>query len=80
MDDIESGERLYLRSLSSEKPAEKAADIKDDFPTIAHDFRLPSELQLVLANAHSSPLRISGPVNMWLHYDVSSALDLETLV
>lgn len=71
MVDIEAGERLYLRSLSSERPAEKAADINQDFPTIAEDFRLPPELHMVLANAHSSPLRISGPVNMWLHYDVS---------
>ncbi|KUJ23104.1 LCM-domain-containing protein [Mollisia scopiformis] len=70
IDQIESGEKLYLRSLSSEKPSEKAADISQDFPTIAEDFGLPPELQMVLANAHSSPLRISGPVNMWLHYDV----------
>lgn len=78
MDEIKGGEKLYLRSLSSDKPAEKAADIKEDFPTIAEDFRLPPELHMVLANAHSSPLRISGPVNMWLHYDVCSPLESKT--
>lgn len=70
LDKIESGEKLYLRSLSSEKPSEKVADIKHDFQTIADDFRLPPELQMIVDKAHSSPLRISGPVNMWLHYDV----------
>ncbi len=74
MDQIESGDKLYLRSLSSEKPSEKAADITHDFPTISGDFRLPYELKMVLENAHSSPLRISGPVNMWLHYDVRLAV------
>ncbi|PBP23270.1 leucine carboxyl methyltransferase [Diplocarpon rosae] len=70
LDQIESGEKLYLRTLSSDRPSEQPADIKNDFPSIANDFRLPPELSFVTANAHSSPLRISGPVNMWLHYDV----------
>lgn len=71
MDQIEAGEKLYLRSLSLDKPSEQPADIARDFPSLAADFRLPAELSLVTENAHSSPLRISGPVNMWLHYDVS---------
>ncbi|CAL3962524.1 unnamed protein product [Diplocarpon coronariae] len=70
LDQIESGEKLYLRSLSSDRPSEQPADIAKDFPYIAPDFRLPAELSVVTANAHSSPLRISGPVNMWVHYDV----------
>ena len=71
IDQAAHGERLYLRSLSSSKPSELPADITRDFPSIAADFRLPPELRLVVENAHSSPLRISGPVIMWLHYDVS---------
>jgi tRNA wybutosine-synthesizing protein 4 len=35
-------------------------------------------LKYVRDNIHSSPLRISGPVNMWLHYDVS--LNIYSLV
>jgi hypothetical protein len=72
LDQVDRGGRLYLRSLSSEKPAELPADITRDFPSLAEDFRLPPELALVTENAHSCPLRISGPVIMWLHYDVSS--------
>ncbi|CZT04273.1 probable leucine carboxyl methyltransferase 2 [Rhynchosporium graminicola] len=70
LDQIQQGQMLYLRSLSAEKPSEKAADISRDFPSIAADFVLPPELAVVTENTHSSPLRISGPVNMWLHYDV----------
>ncbi|EKD12261.1 uncharacterized protein L3040_000269 [Drepanopeziza brunnea f. sp. 'multigermtubi'] len=70
LDQVETGEKLYLRSLSSDKPSEQPADIARDFPFISADFRLPSELSFVADNAHSSPLRISGSVNMWLHYDV----------
>ena len=71
IDQASNGEKLYLRSLSSDKPSELPADITRDFPSISGDFRLPPELRLVVENAHSSPLRISGPVIMWLHYDVS---------
>lgn len=70
LDNIKSGERLYLRSLSSENPADIPTNLATDFPSIASDFRLPPELAFVTENSHSSPLRISGPVNMWLHYDV----------
>jgi tRNA wybutosine-synthesizing protein 4 len=68
---IEADEKLYLRSLSAEKPSEIPAKLSYDFSAIANDFKLPSELSFVTENPHSSPLRISGPVNMWLHYDVS---------
>jgi tRNA wybutosine-synthesizing protein 4 len=74
IDQADSGEKLYLRSLSSDKPSELPADISKDFPSIAADLQLPPELRLVVENAHSSPLRISGPVIMWLHYDVSLLL------
>ncbi|KAL2069793.1 hypothetical protein VTL71DRAFT_14472 [Oculimacula yallundae] len=70
LDQIQQGQLLYLRSLSSEKPSEQPADLSRDFPSIAADFLLPPELAGVTENTHSSPLRISGPVNMWLHYDV----------
>lgn len=71
LDEVEKGSKFYLRSLSAEKASELPADIVKDYPAIAADFKLPSELASVKDNAHSSPLRISGPVNMWLHYDVS---------
>lgn len=63
-------EKLYLRSLAVEKPSELPADLSRDFPTISQDFHLPPELAVVNENKHSSPLRVSGPVIMWLHYDV----------
>lgn len=67
---MQAGRRLYLRSLSHEKPSEQAANIKDDFPKLAEDFILPPELAFVSRNLFSSVLRVSGKVNMWLHYDV----------
>ncbi len=67
---IDQEEKLYLRSLAIENPSQVAAEFQRDFPSISSDFQLPPELQTVIDNAHSSPLRISGPVNMWLHYDV----------
>ncbi|KAF2227000.1 hypothetical protein BDZ85DRAFT_56886 [Elsinoe ampelina] len=70
LDDAEGGRHVYLRALSSDRPADKPTELATDFPTIAPDFKLPSILQYVSDHAHSSPLRISGPVNMWLHYDV----------
>lgn len=73
IDQVSNGEKLYLRSLSSSKPSELPADITRDFTSIAGDFRLPPELRLVTENIHSSPLRISGPVIMWLHYDVCNS-------
>lgn len=78
IDEVEKGEKLYLRSLSAVKPSEVPANIENDFTSLAQDFRLPPELEFVVKNAHSSPLRLSGPVIMWLHYDVS--LHYATLV
>ena len=70
IDAVERGGMLYLRALSKDAPSDKPTNLAEDFPEIACDFRLPPELRTVVADAHSSPLRISGPVTMWLHYDV----------
>ncbi|KAK7428766.1 tRNA methyltransferase ppm2 [Neonectria magnoliae] len=64
------GKRLYLRSLSEHKPSESPANITVDFPSLASECYLPEELRHVTENLFSSVLRISGQVNMWLHYDV----------
>lgn len=69
-DKIEGGDKLYLRSLSSEEPSTSPTTLAQDFPSIASDFRVPPQLASIVENIHSSPLRISGPVIMWLHYDV----------
>nr|POF03520.1 trna wybutosine-synthesizing protein 4 [Quercus suber] len=70
IDGVQKGEKLYLRSLSQDAPADRPTNLADDYPEIAADFELPGELVYVVENLHSSPLRISGPVTMWLHYDV----------
>jgi len=70
LDGCQSGQRLYLRALSKKAPSDLPTNLADDYPEIAADFELPGELLYVVENLHSSPLRISGPVNMWLHYDV----------
>lgn len=71
MNEVESGGKMYLRALSAERPADVPARLDQDFATIAPDFVLPPELAAIdTQNIHSSPLRISGPVVMWLHYDV----------
>ncbi|KAI1499454.1 leucine carboxyl methyltransferase [Biscogniauxia marginata] len=70
MSEVAKGRKLYLRALSEDQPAVRPADLKTDFPCLADDFQLPKELSFVTENAFSSVLRISGPVNMWLHYDV----------
>ncbi|KAF4445976.1 leucine carboxyl methyltransferase 2 [Fusarium austroafricanum] len=64
------GEALYLRALSEAKPTETPANLEDDFPALANDFRLPEELSLIKDRMFSSVLRVSGRANMWLHYDV----------
>ncbi len=70
IDRVASGSMEYLRSLAVDGPATKRADFACDFPELAPDFRLPAQLDYVTRNAHSSPLRISGAVIVWLHYDV----------
>ncbi|PGH14107.1 hypothetical protein AJ79_03224 [Helicocarpus griseus UAMH5409] len=70
IDEVYDGSRQYLRSISSVSPSERPANLAQDFPGLQRDFRMPPQLSLVSENAHSSPLRISGPVILWLHYDV----------
>lgn len=69
--EVKEGRRVYLRALSAEGPADLPANLARDFPGLAPEFVLPAELSFVSDNTFSSVLRISGPVNMWLHYDVS---------
>ncbi|KAL4887496.1 hypothetical protein BJY04DRAFT_225478 [Aspergillus karnatakaensis] len=70
MDEVYAGGRQYLRSISVDQPTKQPATLDLDFPGLKDDFRLPEALSTVIENAHSSPLRISGPVTLWLHYDV----------
>lgn len=72
LDRIGSGSMEYLRSLAVDNPAGKPAQFARDFPELASDFKLPPHLDYVSQHAHSSPLRISGPVIIWLHYDVNN--------
>lgn len=72
LDEVHAGGRQYLRSISAAQPTKLPANIAADFPNLKNDFRLPETLAVVTENAHSSPLRISGPVTLWLHYDVSA--------
>ena len=70
IDNISQGAKTYLRAISSTHPNKLPTTLEDDFPTIASDFYIPPELGFVKDTYHSSPLRISGPVSLWLHYDV----------
>ncbi|OAA59675.1 leucine carboxyl methyltransferase [Niveomyces insectorum RCEF 264] len=67
---VDAGKMLYLRALSADKPSDAPARLDVDFPTVAGDFALPSQLAFANDRLFSSVLRVSGPVNMWLHYDV----------
>ncbi|WQF81475.1 Putative JmjC domain, methyltransferase Ppm1/Ppm2/Tcmp, rmlC-like jelly roll [Colletotrichum destructivum] len=68
--EAQEGKRLYLRALSKDEPSNLPTQLAADYPSLAKDFALPPQLGFVDQNAFSSVLRISGPVNMWLHYDV----------
>ncbi|TDZ32371.1 tRNA wybutosine-synthesizing protein 4 [Colletotrichum trifolii] len=68
--EVEDGNRLYLRALSKDGPSNLPTKLDSDYPSLAQDFCLPPSLGYVDHNLFSSVLRISGPVNMWLHYDV----------
>lgn len=72
LDGIAQGSQAYLRAVSSSQPNKLPTRLEDDFSTIASDFQLPEVFDTVKSNHHSSPLRISGPVSLWLHYDVLS--------
>ncbi|CAO2654888.1 Nn.00g116210.m01.CDS01 [Neocucurbitaria sp. VM-36] len=70
LDGIAQGSQAYLRAISSSQANKLPTKLEDDFPTIASDFHIPDVFEIVKSNYHSSPLRISGPVSLWLHYDV----------
>lgn len=70
VDGISAGAQTYLRAVSSAQPNKLPTKLEDDFPTIAEDFKLPEVFDVIKTTLHSSPLRISGPVALWLHYDV----------
>ncbi|PTB36290.1 hypothetical protein M441DRAFT_150835 [Trichoderma asperellum CBS 433.97] len=70
MNKLQSGARVYLRALSRNKPSEMPANLEEDFPRLAEDFTLPPEMAYIKDRLFSSVLRLSGRVNMWLHYDV----------
>ncbi|KAK8160928.1 hypothetical protein BKA80DRAFT_238503 [Phyllosticta citrichinensis] len=75
-----AGEPVYLRSVASTQPAKKPTHLATDFAALAPDFALPAAIGDVIdddeapggggGGLHSSPLRISGPVALWCHYDV----------
>ncbi|RMZ80227.1 hypothetical protein DV738_g2770, partial [Chaetothyriales sp. CBS 135597] len=67
--DLQVSPHMYLRSISS-SPRTTAAKLSTDWPEIASDFVLPPQLEYINTHLHSSPLRISTNVSMWLHYDV----------
>ena len=69
-DSIAQGQFTYLRAVSLQDKREPA-HFRKDFPTLAGDFAAPRGLNSLPFDIHSSVLRISGQVNMWLHYDVS---------
>ncbi|KAL6852235.1 hypothetical protein J3F83DRAFT_564011 [Trichoderma novae-zelandiae] len=70
MSKLRSGSRVYLRALSRDRPTERPAKLEEDFPNLAEDFALPPEMAIIKDHLFSSVLRLSGRVNMWLHYDV----------
>jgi tRNA wybutosine-synthesizing protein 4 len=74
LSEVYDGAHQYLRSIASSDPSKRAANLDVDFPEIAQDFRLPPELRLVADSYHSSPLRITGDVAMWLHVDTMANL------
>ncbi|KAF2671953.1 LCM-domain-containing protein [Microthyrium microscopicum] len=73
--ELEAQSHVYLRSLAQVSPFQQAAYLSRDFPDIANDFQIPptlNDLFNLSSRIHSSVLRISGDVAVWLHYDVMS--------
>lgn len=72
---LERKEHVYLRALASQDTFKEAANFWKDFPEISEEFRIPEALDHVLqlkSKLHSSVLRVSGDVCIWIHYDVMS--------
>lgn len=73
--ELDAESHVYLRSLAQVAPFQQAAQLSQDFPGIAGDFQIPKSLDDLFSlsdKIHSSVLRISGDVAVWLHYDVMS--------
>ncbi|KAF6816029.1 leucine carboxyl methyltransferase [Colletotrichum musicola] len=70
MKEVQDGKSLYLRALSTDNPSSMPTQLAQDYPSLSKDFCLPQQLEYAAQNTFSSVLRISGPVTMWLHYDV----------
>ena len=71
MDTIVIGEKKYLRAVSLQDK-HKPANFYHDFEALSADFRLPKHLAISEEQQHSSVFRVSGAINMWLHYDTLS--------
>ena len=67
--DVDLQPHMYLRSISA-TPTTIPSLLETDWPEIAPDFHLPHSLSYIAQNIHSSPLRISTNLAMFLHYDV----------
>lgn len=72
-----STERVYLRAVSDDAK-NKPTTLKDDFPSLAEDFEIPSILRgedgIQEDKVFSTVLRLgSVGTSMWLHYDVHSS-------
>jgi tRNA wybutosine-synthesizing protein 4 len=68
IDSVARGDKKYLRAVSL-RDKHKPANFYADFEALATDFSLPKHLRINDDAVHSSVFRISGPINMWLHYD-----------
>ena len=66
-----NGANVYLRSLSSKNKSDEPTRFDHDFPNLAEDFSIPSPLNRIENDMHSSPFRIST-AGIWLHYDVQA--------
>ena len=71
IDGIIKGNHEYFRAISLLN-RRGAANFHQDFADLAQDFSMPDGFGISPNMVHSSVLRISGRVNMWLHYDVSA--------
>ncbi|XP_053328256.1 tRNA wybutosine-synthesizing protein 5 [Spea bombifrons] len=69
---ITEDEKYYLRSLG-DNPRRDVADIRQQFPNLAADIRIPQFFEK--DQFYSSVFRISSPgLQLWTHYDVMDNL------
>ena len=64
MDAIEKGEKLYLRSLSSENARELPACLESDYPSLAANFQLPECLVSQIFSPSVAPSNLAIP-SVW---------------